>query len=136
MGTLYRITIDEKTTYKLGDPWPTGPGPDGTPLSDKYGIGAMFHSPEQAGDEDEEILPAYFELWAQPKGIPHPAEDFPTFRLRLWLDAPMKWTEEVWMWADMEAAIALRMGFDPDERQEEQQPPNGSQKPALAPPPG
>lgn len=117
MGTLYRIQLsDEKTNIKLGDPWPdTGPGPDGVPISEKYVVGAMFYEPEQeADDEGGEAFPAYFELWAQPKGVSQPNADFPTFRMRLWLDSAMKMTVELWNWADMEQAIALRMGYDPD----------------------
>lgn len=123
MGTLYRIELNDeaKTTVKLGAPWPdSSPGPDGVPISDQYLVAAMFYEGAQQEEENEageilgEDLPAYFELWAQPKGVAEPPDDFPTFRMRLWLDAPMKSTIEVWKWADMEKAIALRMGFDPE----------------------
>lgn len=127
MGTLFRIELNDeaKTTIRLGDPWPDdSPAPDGVSLSERYIVAAMFYMSEQNEEEVEnekgemvlqgDDLPAHFEIWAQPKGVEDPPEDFPTFRLRLWLDSPMKRTFEVWKWSEMKEFCLVHMGFDPD----------------------
>lgn len=129
MIQLYRVQIDDKINYKLGDVWPDdSPMPDGVAISDRYVIGAMFHVPENDGDEG---LPAYFELWAQPKGVEDPPDDFPTFRGRLWLDAPMKACYSVTDWATAKQAIQFRAIIESDEDDEEEVPQNGTAKPAA-----
>lgn len=149
MGTLFRIELNDeaKTTLRLGDPWPDdSPSPDGVPLSERYTVAAMFYMAEQSEEEVEndkgemvlqgEDLAAHFEVWAQPKGIEDPPNDFPTFRMRLWLDSPMKRTFELWKWCEMKEFCLLHMGFDPDQPIEPASPPaaqnpSASRGPAL-----